>query len=633
MTFALYPPVKKLRIRQDAFCLDQRRYISISNPCSDRLAASIHRFQSQLTSNTELTFGKPAEASVLLWIDVSATKNHRTMTRPGTHNIRPNLRAAGKKIEDYEITCSKDSLRINASSEAGVNSALQTLAQIFEHVLLETEPQPLTALPCFSISDWPDIKARGVMLDISRTKVPTMDTLLTLIDQFSTLKYNQIQLYTEHTFAFSNHRQVWQDASPYTASDIINIRQYCEDRFIDLVPNLNSFGHFERWLRHPTYHHLAECPDGFIHPFGGKHIPFGSTLKPNAASIKLLRELYDEYLPLFDSPYFNIGGDEPWELGEGWSKAKSRKEGATNVYIDFLAKIKQQVDKRDHKMMFWSDIVLKEPECLKKLSKDLIALNWGYEGNHPFARECKLMAAQKIPFYVCPGTSSWNSLTGRTTNMQTNVANAARQGKKYGADGYLVTDWGDYGHHQYLPVSYAGFLLGACHAWNHTGTKKIDPVLGINRRFLGDKSGKTGEILWNLGLVMDSAPSKLRNQTIFNRLLFWDMDNEPLAVTDIPDTALDLCESAFLDLEAMIQEIAPARDKALLQKELKNAIALARHGIHRLQVYRGARIKPSNLRKNLEKAIKTHRSVWLARNHPGGLSESCDHLQQSYQAL
>ena len=48
------------------------------------------------------------------------------------------------------------------------------------------------------------------MLDISRTKVPTMDTLLTLIDQFSTLKYNQIQLYTEHTFAFSN--QGWSKA-------------------------------------------------------------------------------------------------------------------------------------------------------------------------------------------------------------------------------------------------------------------------------------------------------------------------------------------------------------------------------------------------------------------------------------
>ena len=471
------------------------------------------------------------------------------------------------------------------------------------------------------------------MLDISRTKVPTIDTLLTLIDQLATLKYNQLQLYTEHTFAFSNHQQVWQDASPYTASDIIKIRQFCEDRFIDLVPNLNSFGHFERWLRHPEYHHLAECPEGFIHPFGGNHIPFGSTLKPNAASIKLLETLYDEYLPLFDSQYFNIGGDEPWELGQGWSKARCKKTGTTNVYVDFLSKVKKQVSQRDHKMMFWSDIVLKEPDCLKKLSKDLIALNWGYEGNHPFARECGQMAAQKIPFYVCPGTSSWNSITGRTTNMAKNLANAARQGKKYGAAGYLVTDWGDYGHHQYLPISYAGFLLGACHAWHHSGTGKIDPVLGINRRFLGDETGKTGEILWKLGLVMDKAPSKIRNQSIFNRLLFWNMKSEPGVVRDIPDTQLAQCESALIALQAEIPDIAPAINKGLLQQELNNAINLAIHGIHRLQVKRGARLKTASLRKHLKAAIKNHKKVWLARNRPGGLAESCEHLEKSLRDL
>ena len=83
----------------------------------------------------------------------------------------------------------------------------------------------------------------------------------------------------------------------------------------------------------------------------------------------------------------------------------------------------------------------------------------------------------------------------------------------------------------------------------------------------------------------------------------------------------------------MIPEIAPAKDKALLQKELKNVIALARYGVHRLQNYQGAGIKSTQLRKNLQRAIKSHGLVWLARNHPGGLSESCDHLQQSYQAL
>lgn len=626
MTFELFPPVKKLRMRKSTFCLKSRRYIALANACSDHLMASIQRFQSLLPFETEITFGKPEANSTLLWIN-----NPGTAARHSRKS--PSQRLAADGIEKYELLCQSDTLTIDAATENAIYCGLQTLAQIVEDILWRSKKPALTSIPCFTISDWPDIKARGVMLDISRTKVPTMETLLALIDQLATLKYNQLQLYTEHTFAFSNHKQVWQDASPFTAADIITIRKFCEDRFIDLVPNLNSFGHFERWLRHPKYRHLAECPEGFIHPFSGEKIPFGSTLKPNAESIKLLQALYDEYLPLFDSQHFNIGGDEPWELGEGWSQSKCKKEGATNVYVDFLSKVKKQVNQREHKMMFWSDIVLKEPACLKKLSKDLVALNWGYEGNHPFARECKAMAAQKIPFYVCPGTSSWNSIIGRTTNMQKNLANAARQAKKYGAEGYLVTDWGDHGHHQYLPISYAGFLLGACHAWNHLGTSKVDPILGINRRFLGDRTGKTGEILWKMGLILDLAPSKLRNQTIFNRLLFWNMQDEPSVVKNIPDTELALCESALLDLEGQIPQIAPSVNKALLQSELSNAIALARHGIHRLQVQRGAQLNPSYLKKNLKKAIKAHRTVWKARNRNGGLAESCDHLEQSLKAL
>ena len=104
------------------------------------------------------------------------------------------------------------------------------------------------------------------MLDISRCKVPTLTTLKTLIEQFADLKYNQLQLYTEHTFAFTDHETVWRDASPLTASDILELQAHCQAHYIELVPNLNSFGHFERWLRHSEYRAYAECPDGFIHP-------------------------------------------------------------------------------------------------------------------------------------------------------------------------------------------------------------------------------------------------------------------------------------------------------------------------------------------------------------------------------
>ena len=47
---------------------------------------------------------------------------------------------------------------------------------------------------------------RSYMLDISRDKVPTMGTLKQLVDILARFDYNQFQLYTEHTFAYSATR-------------------------------------------------------------------------------------------------------------------------------------------------------------------------------------------------------------------------------------------------------------------------------------------------------------------------------------------------------------------------------------------------------------------------------------------
>jgi hypothetical protein len=69
-------------------------------------------------------------------------------------------------------------------------------------------------------------------------------------------------------------------ASPMTAEEILRLDAYCRARFVELVPNQNSFGHFEQWLKHPEYRHLAECPDGFEYPWGGRSTS-GSVLKPN----------------------------------------------------------------------------------------------------------------------------------------------------------------------------------------------------------------------------------------------------------------------------------------------------------------------------------------------------------------
>src|SRR5206468_977052 len=128
-------------------------------------------------------------------------------------------------------------------------------------------------------------------------------------------------------------------------------------------------------------------------------------------------------------------------------------------------KVNDLVRAHGRAMMFWGDIIVTKPELIADVPKDAIALEWGYEADHPFDRDGLHVAQAGVPFYVCPGTSSWNSIAGRTGNALANLKNAAENGLKHGAIGYLVTDWGDNGHLQYLPTSYLGFAAGAAFSW------------------------------------------------------------------------------------------------------------------------------------------------------------------------
>ena len=323
---------------------------------------------------------------------------------------------------------------------------------------------------------------RAYMLDISRDKVPTMGTLRLIVDLLAKFEYNQFQLYTEHTFAYSTHRDVWEAASPLTAEEIRELDAYCALRGIDLVPNQNSFGHLERWLVKPAYNHLAELPQGGAPlPWGGfKKDP--TTLCPtDPASLAFLDGLYAELLPNFASGLFNVGCDETFDLlGGGRSAAAVRERGEGRVDLDFLKQVAALARKHGKRPMFWGDVILKHPELVPELPKDLIALDWGYEGNHPFMAEAAKFRAAGLEFYVCPGTSAWNSLAGRVENMRENMVAAERAGRLHGARGFLVTDWGDGGHWQPLAASLPGLVFGGMLAHEGASAAKMDLESALN---------------------------------------------------------------------------------------------------------------------------------------------------------
>ncbi len=437
---------------------------------------------------------------------VSARKGAKKRNRAAAIQfIRISGREAASSPEYYALTIDADGVRVEYRAPSGVLAAVATLRQLLREFGRR--------LPRLRIRDWPDFPRRGVMLDISRGRVPRLETLLELVEQLADFKFNEFQLYTEHTFAYPKYQAVWKDWGALTGAEIRKLDARCHQLGIELVPNQNSFGHLREWLADPRLKPLAEVaapwPDA-----GGAFLRYPSTLAPaNPGTLPFLRGLYDELLRNFTSRRLNVGCDETWDLGRGQSKKLCDKIGKGRVYLQFLKKIHREVSVRKKQMMFWGDIILRHPELVRELPRNVVALNWGYEAGHPFERETAAFQRAGIPFYVCPGTSTWMTLIGRHDNAFANLREAAAAGRRHGAAGFLVTDWGDGGHPQPLAVSYLPYIFGAALAWCAATADEnlVAPVAG--RDVFRDPTGRVAKAALALGRAHRWLGFRARNLT------------------------------------------------------------------------------------------------------------------------
>ncbi len=521
-----------------------------------------------------------------------------------------------QKRDGYELTITPKYLRIVANSPAGAFYAAQTLRQI----CLQAEPGKLA---CLTIKDWPDFPNRGIMLDISRDKVPTMDTLYKLVDLFADMKINQLQLYTEHTFAYQNHKVVWEKASPMTANQIRDLDGYCKERYIELVPNQNSFGHMEEWIKHKAYRHLSENPKG------------GSTFDPtNPEVIELMSELYDELLPNFSSKQFNVGCDEV-QIGEYRSKAACDEKGKGRVYLEYLIEINELCRQHGCTMQFWGDIIKHHPEFIPELPKDIIAMIWGYGAKAAFKTECSRFEKAGVPFYVCPGTSSWRSILGRTDNAMGNLLNAAENGLKYGAIGYLNTDWGDYGHWQYLPISYPGFAYGAALSWAVEQNRELDVAKALDLFVFQDASAVMGQLMLDLGNVyIRLAEGNKSNQKLFYDIMkHFKSDDDAFYSTYTLAGAQAATEEIDRLVERLHQADMRCDDADLIGAEVGNAARFAKLLCRIASAHLLSEDQEPASARELQEMVSEHERLWLSRNRPGGLSESVRKMDSYVSSL
>ncbi len=394
----------------------------------------------------------------------------------GVNNITKPLTKAGACVfltyidageQKYNIVVDENGITVKGFSERGLFYGIQTLKQIFM--------QDGADVHYMEIEDYPDFGERGYYLDISRGRVPTVSGIKKFIDRIAFFKYSSFQLYIEHCFAWEGYEEIYTNQGYLTAEEIMEIDNYCKERYIELIPSFSTFGHLYNLLQSKSFNKYAELRDYTPHVHKWQESREHHTIdSSNPESLKIIEEMLQQVIPLFSSNKFNICCDETMDVGNGRGKALADKIGKGQMYVNYLNKLCEYLKKQGKEVMFWSDVIRSHTDLVPQLPDDIICLVWEY--NHPLRPDRYVPVMQtSMRKYICPWTGAAGRFVpkyhGKGYVAFDNIADAAQLIKSENIEGFLLTDWGDCGHPCHAELRYPILAYGGAKAWNCDGTK------------------------------------------------------------------------------------------------------------------------------------------------------------------
>ena len=271
---------------------------------------------------------------------------------------------------------------------------------------VQTKSLNVYNIPPMIIEDFPRFKYRGMMLDVSRHFMP-VDFVKRYIDIIAMHKMNkfhwhltddqgwriEIKKYPKLTeigskrtetlkgharFAGSNPKF---DGIPhegfYTQDEIKDIVKYANERFVDVIPEIDMPGHTSALIAaYPEFGTSTEKVN--VKKIWGVH---DEILKPTDNTFKFIEDIVLELKELFPSSYFHVGGDEAkktqWENSEEIQKlmADLEIEEEDSLQSYFIGRVEKILSKNGKKLIGWEEIIE------GGLNENAIVMSWrGEEG-------------------------------------------------------------------------------------------------------------------------------------------------------------------------------------------------------------------------------------------------------------
>lgn len=296
--------------------------------------------------------------------------------------------------EGYRLRVETSGVTLNAATDAGVHLALQTLRQLLPAAIYSAQRVDTAwSVPAMQIEDHPRFAWRGMHLDVARHFMPVA-FIKHFLDLLALHKFNrfhwhltddqgwrmEIKRYPELTRVGGKRAQTLRGhplrrpgkpslydgkahAGYYTQEEIRDVVAYAAQRHITVVPEIEFPGHAQAAIA--AYPELGNsgAPLRVKEEWGiSRH-----TLNPSAATLEFFRNVLNEVVALFPSPYIHIGGDEvprgEWRRSEA-ARARVHELGLSSedeLQGWLIRQIRDHLAQHGRRLVGWDEIVSGDP--------------------------------------------------------------------------------------------------------------------------------------------------------------------------------------------------------------------------------------------------------------------------------
>jgi len=407
------------------------------------------------------------------------------------------LKNLGGDGEGYTINTDGKNVYICGSSSQGLFFGVQTMRQIIRQYKLD--------IPGFVIEDSPSVSMRGLYFDITRGRIPTKEHMFEIIDRLSFYKMNTMFFYIEHCFPFEGFSEVWTGKGTITPEEILEIDEYAAKHHIELIPSIATFGHLYEVLQTKSFNKYCELenyvPEKHRWVERQRHHMIDVS---NREAHEFIKNLIDQYYPLFRSKKFHVCMDENFDLGKGRSQKVVEERGKAELCLEYLVELRTFLKERGLQTIFWYDAtsdLLREKSNLNNTEFVEEGMMVGIGDYDDKPNEKLLSDALNTGFkaFLMSGTQSWSQILNAYDVAYKNVTGMAKLVKEHNTYGFVNSVWGDEGHSNHFENSFPLVVRCLDLGWNiDRETERDEYFSNLSILEYGDQSGELVKTLYDL---------------------------------------------------------------------------------------------------------------------------------------